>query len=337
MSKEKRLIEAREANKSQFDSVKCQLNDVTRIANEYGSRIVEMETKLSRIQECAPSWFAQAKTAIDSGLANLGILNYQVAIIHFNYAIAASQGMDSTVAMAYFCRGICYRGLDNTVQALRDWDSTVIYDENNASAWNNRAAALAELGDYELSIESANRALSIDPQSGTAWANKVLAFNALNVDDSIIACATRAIEFGVDDIGVRSSVAVALKRSGRFADAVFNYNVGIGFDSTSPEIWYNKGLALRAWADSVRAINQENHAMELYREAISSFNRAISSRADYFKPYYDRAMCEALMGEFCDAASSADSCIKYAPMEWEFFMNICYARIGFSKQCTLMN
>jgi tetratricopeptide (TPR) repeat protein len=61
---------------------------------------------------------------------------------------------------------------------LEYYDNALEIDPNHAATWNNKGAALNELGKYNEAIECFDKALEIEPKYANAWLNKGVALKA---------------------------------------------------------------------------------------------------------------------------------------------------------------
>jgi len=61
--------------------------------------------------------------------------------------------------------------------AIRDYDNAVQSKYGNHVAWNNRAALLVDMREYDQAIAAANKAISMDPSYGNAYKHRGVAYH----------------------------------------------------------------------------------------------------------------------------------------------------------------
>ncbi len=125
--------------------------------------------------------------------------------------------------------------------------------KNLAMAYNNRAAAWLNKGDYERLIADADRAIELDPNLALAYNNRAGAWiNKQDYERAIADC----------DQAIR-----------------LNPNLAIAYNNRAAA-WVGKGDYERVIADADRAIKLDpNHALAYYNRGVASYNKKDYDRA----------------------------------------------------------
>jgi tetratricopeptide (TPR) repeat protein len=80
-------------------------------------------------------------------------------------------------SLAFLQRGSMYRRLEKYDPALADFDQSLRYDPNSASAYTGRGNALRHLGRFDQSIAAHSEAIRLEPNNAMAYANRGNAFD----------------------------------------------------------------------------------------------------------------------------------------------------------------
>jgi tetratricopeptide (TPR) repeat protein len=89
-----------------------------------------------------------------------------------------------------------------------------------AAVWNNRAIALRRMGRAHEALQSATRAIEINPRYDKAWSNKATALQELHRYDEALDAAEHALQINPFVIGAIVIVANALCCLGRAEEAM---------------------------------------------------------------------------------------------------------------------
>jgi tetratricopeptide (TPR) repeat protein len=109
------------------------------------------------------------------------------------------------------------------------------------------------------------------------------------------------------DVSAWNSRGVALRRLGRYEEAIASYNRAISIKPNYPEVWNNRGISL------------DN--LGRYEEAIASYDRAISIKPDYHEAWYNRGISLDNLGRYEEAIASYDRAISIKPDDHEAWHN----------------
>lgn len=176
-----------------------------------------IEKKLREESECA---FAQEilASALDSGVAYIGLGEYDRALTHLSYAIRGAQTTESK-AEAYFYRAVIYSNSGTDSLVLADLDSCLHYVPTDPDCLCNRGVAFGNQGQYDKAIPDLQKALIINPMSASVWYN----------------------------LGYTQS------RSGSYGDASKSYSHAVALKDDYYQAWNNLGLTFMRLGQNEKA------------------------------------------------------------------------------------
>jgi tetratricopeptide (TPR) repeat protein len=198
-----------------------------------------------------------------------------------------------------------------------------ISDLNFHKAWHNRGISLGNLGKYEESIASCNRAIELAPDDHKAFYNRGLSLFCLGKYEEAIASYDRAIKLAPDDHEAFYNRGISLFRLGRYEDAIASYDRAIEFRSEYVTAWDNRGISLFWLGKYEEAIASYDRAIELapddavwhnkgcvflklgkYQESIDCFDMAISLKADGYDSWHDKGLTLFCMMNYSKALTT---------------------------------
>jgi len=143
--------------------------------------------------------------------------------------------------------------------------------DNLAVAYNNRAAAYGNKGDYDQEIVDENKAIELNPDFAEAYANRGATNESKGDHDRAIADETKAIELNpklIDAyvnrgaayaaIELNPTLAEAFNRAagytdkGGYDDAITDYDKAIELNAADGYAFYSRGNAYAAKGDPAR-------------------------------------------------------------------------------------
>ncbi len=170
--------------------------------------------------------------------------------------LASVRTTSNTEAYASYLRGrhmIKDRTSEGLYKALREFRHATEVDPDFAPAWAGMANAYSLLGNYDirpndevlpLAREAVDRALSIDPGLGEAWAAMgLLRMEALDPVEEQLAALEKAVELSPSDATARMWLASAMTSSGRAEEGLVVLREAYGIDPLNPTLLFN--LAIR--------------------------------------------------------------------------------------------
>jgi tetratricopeptide (TPR) repeat protein len=258
------------------------------------------------------------------GIAYLNKLDYEIAEKLFFQATLVKEDADAFVGL-----GTVYGLQERYYEAFDAFNRATDLDPQNANAWNNKSAALHNLGKYKEAIECDEKAIRLSPQNAEAWHKKGMAlFNqdrfeeAVECDNRAIAlnprfaeawyskgmslikadkyeeaiiCLSEAINQNLGDLEAWYKMGAALLSLGNYKQAIESFDKAIELDPEDDRCWNNKGVAMLNLDRNKEAMECFDRAMALNPElALASYNKGVallkSDNSDKAVEYFDRAI-----------------------------------------------
>ncbi|NYT20529.1 MAG: tetratricopeptide repeat protein [Methanomicrobiales archaeon] len=86
---------------------------------------------------------------------------------------------------------------ENPQSVLEYFDRAIAMEPAYASAWNEKANFLDQMGELDMALVCYDRALTIDPNAAEAWFNKGLTLKKMGRDEDAVSCINRGIELAI--------------------------------------------------------------------------------------------------------------------------------------------
>jgi tetratricopeptide (TPR) repeat protein len=219
------------------------------------------------------------------------------------------------------------------IGAIASWDRALEIKPDLHEAWNNRGAALANLGRLEEAIASYDQALEIKPDKHEAWNIRGAALANLGRLEEAIASYDRALEIKPDDHEAWYGRGNALGNLGRLEEAIASYDRALEIKPDKHEAWNNRGFALYNLGRLEEAIASFDRALEIkpdlhqawdnrgsalddlgrFEDAIASFDQALEIQPDLHQAWNNRGVALGNLGRFEQAIASYDKALEFKP------------------------
>ncbi len=211
------------------------------------------ETKI--IEKDAGNIFA-AQDAIAGEVGNLLLARFSTT----STSPAAKRGTDNEEAYRLYLLGMTLSDQRNGKKANENFEQALTLDPNYALAWAGKANALK--GDYQESMEAANKALALDPNlseghSALCWNKFVYEYDFAEAEREC----RRAVELNPNSTGAHNNYSSYLVSRGRFDEAIAEVKTAIDLD---PRSYFNQ----RVYANVL-------YFARRYEEAVAQYKRLI--------------------------------------------------------------
>jgi tetratricopeptide (TPR) repeat protein len=203
----------------------------------------------------------------------------QQAIADYDSAIK----LKPDLAEAYNDRGTAYAHRDNYHLALADYDKAIELKPGYAMAYYNCGIIYAHKGEYARAIADYNRAIELKPDYAETYNNRGSAYRNKGEHDLAIADYDNAIELRPDLAEAYYNRGNTYLNKGKFDLAIIDYDQAIELKLDWPQVYNNRGNAYRNKGE--------------YDLAIADYNRAIELKLDYAKAYYNRGLAHKITDE----------------------------------------
>ncbi|MDU1905004.1 MAG: tetratricopeptide repeat protein [Dysgonomonas sp.] len=182
-------------------------------------------------------------------------------------------GLNPNEPAAYLNRGVGYSHLGEKEKMQQDYDKARALEPAKAAmVYANEAYELLLKKEWDKAIESANKALEIDPNNDGAYYNLACAYeNKKEIDKALVAI-NRHIELDPEYSNAYINRAYYLRCKGRFEEALEDYERAYKLDSSNTLVHGNKGKTYAALND--------------FEKAKDSFQKSYEQKADKFHFLY---------------------------------------------------
>src|SRR3990172_1567065 len=194
--------------------------------------------------------------------------NTDSAIRDYNTAIE----INPNDADVYNNRGIAYTVNGALDSAIRDYNTAIEINPNDADTYYNRRVAFKKKGDLDSAIRDFNKAIEINPNYADAYYNRGNAYAKKGNLDSAIVDFNKAIELNPDFAGAYNDRGNAYAKKNDLDSAIKDYNKAIEINPNDAGVYYNRGLAYAGKGDLDLAITDYGKAIELKPDFVMAYN-----------------------------------------------------------------
>jgi len=258
------------------------------------------------------------------GWALIGKRNHILYYENFYRGLDASSCFSEAIALNPFnSEALCgygttyYTGGQCNGTPLPYYNSAILLNPDNYTAWYNKGRELEQFGDYH--IEAFNDAIScydeviriIPNNSRSAWYDKERVYEKMGLHDKAKACYEMAKKLKPNDSDEWHDKEEKLK-SNDFFDVFTCYDEAIKLSPYDPWIWYKKGELLRNKALYDKALVCYNEVLKLEPDNSDAWHSKGSTLSR--KDLYDEAEACFKKAGYCydkDFKSKKSERIKY--------------------------
>ncbi len=189
----------------------------------------------------------------------------------------------------------------NPEKALAYLNEAIRKDDHFAEAFNNRGIALADLGQWQQSIQDYDRAINLEPRFSDAFNNRGSAYANLGEMQKAIQNFDQAVKLNPSNAVFYFNRGTGYANLGQFETACRDLDKAIELDPKDISVRTSRGIVL--------------FKSDLYQEAISDFDQVIDLQANDAKAYKYRGLCYLMLGEQKSFCSDLESACKYGDCE----------------------
>lgn len=221
--------------------------------------------------------------------------------------------------------------------AVRHYTEALKLKPDFATAYNNRAVAYRDKGDFDASMQDCNKAIEFNPELAEAYNNRGNAYNKKGKIDKAIQNYTRAIDLNPQNAGTYFNRGNVYANKGDFDTALQDYNKTIDLDPQDAEVYNSRGITYVRKGEFDMAIQDYNKAIDLnpqdadiynnrgiaydkkgdFDKAIQDYSRAIEFNPELANTYYNRSVVYAEKGDFDKAIQDLNKAIELNPEDAE--------------------
>jgi tetratricopeptide (TPR) repeat protein len=269
------------------------------------------------------------------GAAALMRGQYDKAIASYDEALQAEEIADFIEASIYSDRGVAKWRLNQTKEAIDDFNQSIQLSSENGAVYNNRGNALMDLGHPEEAVKDFDRAIALSPNYGVAYNNRGNAHVALGQYPLAFQDFRKAVELmprSAVPFNGRGMAHAALKR---YHAAVRDLSRAIGINPKyvaayqhRAEAYFALGMFRETIADATQALTLEpetpDPGMLLLRgrayagdkklnQALDDLNKAIELKPELVDAYVERGIVFTQSRRFDDAIGDLTRAIELDP------------------------
>jgi tetratricopeptide (TPR) repeat protein len=204
------------------------------------------------------------------GAAALMRGQYDKAIAAYDEALAAPEIADFIKASIYSDRGVAKWRMNNTKEAIEDFNMSIQLSPENAAVYNNRGNALMDLGHADEAVKDFDRAIALSPNYGAAYNNRGNARVALGQQNLAFQDFRKAAELMPQSAVPFNGRGMAHAELKRYHAAVRDLSRAIGLNPKYV-------AAYRYRADAYLALG-------MYREAVADATQVLTLEPDVPNP-----------------------------------------------------
>lgn len=241
--------------------------------------------------------FIEASIYSDRGVARWRLNQTKEAIDDFNKSIQLSPEN----AAVYNNRGNALMDLGHPDEAVKDFDRAIALSPNYGAAYNNRGNARVGLGQYGLAFQDFRKAVELMPQSAVPFNGRGMAHTELKRYHAAVRDLSRAIILNPKYAAAYDHRADAYLGLGMYREAVADATQAL---TLQPDVPNPDLLLLRARA---------NAGDKKLNPALDDLNKVIEEKPDLVDAYIERGMVFVQARRFDDAIGDLTRAIEIDP------------------------
>jgi tetratricopeptide (TPR) repeat protein len=241
--------------------------------------------------------FIEASIYSDRGVARWRLNQTKEAIDDFNKSIQLSPEN----AAVYNNRGNALMDLGHPDEAVKDFDRAIALSPNYGAAYNNRGNARVGLGQYGLAFQDFRKAVELMPQSAVPFNGRGMAHAELKRYHAAVRDLSRAIILNPKYAAAYDHRADAYLGLGMYREAVADATQAL---TLQPDVPNPDLLLLRARA---------NAGDKKLNPALDDLNKVIEEKPDLVDAYIERGMVFVQARRFDDAIGDLTRAIEIDP------------------------
>jgi len=269
------------------------------------------------------------------GAAALMRGQYDKAVASYDEALTAPEIADFIEASIYSDRGVAKWRLNQTKEAIEDFNKSIQLSPENAAVYNNRGNALMDLGHPDEAVKDFDRAVALSPNYGAAYNNRGNARVALGQYALAFQDFRKAVELMPQSAVPFNGRGMAHAELKRYHAAVRDLSRAISINPKYMAAYHHRadaylglGMYREAAADATQVLTLQPEVTDpdllLLRArayagdkklnpALEDLNKAIEVKPDLVDAYIERGMVFAQARRFDDAIGDLTRAIEIDP------------------------
>ena len=215
---------------------------------------------------------------------------------------------------AYDCRALAYSQRGEYDRAILDFDQAITLDPRAVKAYNDRGVAHLNQGHYDLAILDLDEAVKLKASSAKIYNNRGVALMKMGDYPRAFSDFNQAILLSPNFANTYNNRGIAYGDTGDYSQAILDFNTTLRLDPTNTKAYNNRGAAYLGKND--------------YDNAIRDFNQAIHMNPADASPYNNRGITHLRKGDYDRAIQNFDQAIKLDPKDPSPYNNRGSAHLG---------
>ena len=242
-------------------------------------------------------------------VANASTKNFDVkrSIRYWQEQIELASEDESKKAKAHYNCGVAYHAINDSENAIEQYNKTIRLNPNAAAAYNNRGVAKNSLGEHKDAITDYNEVLRLNPKDAEAYNNRGNAKRDLGEYKDAITDYNQAIRLNPDFAEAYTNRGTAKYSLGQHVDAIADYNHSIKLKPDYAETYYNRGVA--------------KNSLGQHQDAIADYNHSIKLKPDFAEAYNNRGIVKYSLGQHQDAIADYNKVLRLKPDDAAAYFN----------------
>lgn len=297
------------------------------------------EMKSTKIVNTTPQHITYtAKDLFDQAEILVGQKKYREAIQFYDQALKITPS--SHVGIIWNQKGMAYHKSDNLIQAKESFEKAIEFTGRvHPLPYNNLAGVLFDLKAYPEALNAANMAISLKGDYHDAYNIRGSIYKSTGSLQDALSDFQRAIDISRPSGKINpkyfENMGLVLLNMKRYKESSDSYNEAIKLGSQNPEVFYNRGIALKELNSKfdITALDMFEKAIKLkpdhvqahnamgnlfaelgdHDKAIKCYELAIKLNPDYAQSYNGLAASYGAMGHLEEAITFFDKAIEKDP------------------------
>lgn len=255
-------------------------------------------TMLESAQRIAPT---DAIIYMEIAYAKADINDLDGAMADFEKAIKFSNNDPNTLAEICSRRGELFYKQGYYEEAIKDYNMMIEKNANNPNLFKKRANALKETGNYSAAAKDYLNIIKMLPDEIENYITLAYIYtDRLKNTQSGLKIIDTAIEkFGRKSVEIYEMKGEVLLKSGKFEEAVKNFDIVLEMDPENIDALYFKGNA--------------EYKLGRLDDAIADYSSILQKDEQYYKAYNKRAFCYAQKKDYKKAIEDYSKAIVINP------------------------
>ena len=283
------------------------------------------------------------------GAAALMRGQYDKAVASYDEALAAPEIADFIEASIYSDRGVAKWRMNQTKEAIDDFNKSIQLSPENSAVYNNRGNVLMDLGHPEEAVKDFDRAIALSPNYGAAYNNRGNTRVALGQHNLAFQDFRKAVELMPQSAVPFNGRGMAHAELKRYHAAVRDLSRAIGLNPRYVAAYRHRadaylalGMYREAVADATQVLTLEpdvpNSDILFLRArahtgdkklnfALDDLNKVIEAKPDLVDAYIERAMVFIQARRSDDAIGDLNRALELEPQNVRAYATRASARL----------